>query len=73
MGKDTIEELLQLMRKEAVEEEVRDDQIVAAGGIPLESIGVMQTNALAGLRAGPANAAVEYRAAWSGWSRLHPR
>ena len=59
MGKHTIEELLQLMREKAVEKEVGNNQIVASGGIPLESIGVMQTNAPAGLGARAANAAIE--------------
>ena len=36
-----------------------NDQIVASGWIPLQSIGVMQANALTSLPPGPANAAVE--------------
>ena len=51
MRKHRIEELLQLMRIEAVEKEVGNDQIIASGGVPLESIGVMQTNASACLGA----------------------
>jgi hypothetical protein len=60
MRKQTIEELLQLMRVEAIEKEVGDDQIVASPGIPVESISLMQTNALSGLGARAANAAIEY-------------
>ncbi len=60
MRKHAIEELLQLMRVEAIEKEMGDDQIVASPGIPVESIGVMQTNALAGLGARAANAVIKY-------------
>ena len=47
------------LREKAVEEEVRNDQIVASGGLPLESVGMMQANAMAGLRAATANATIE--------------
>ena len=73
VGKNAIEELLQLVREKAVEEEVGNDQVVASAGIPFERIGVMQTNALAGLGAGAPNATIEKSSAWSGWSRRHPR
>ena len=60
MRKNAIEELLQLMREEAIEKEMGNNQIIASGGNPFESISVMQTNTLAGLRAGAPNAAIEY-------------
>ncbi len=59
MGKQTIEELLQLMWKKAVEKKVGNNQIVGSGGIPFESIGVMQTDAPASLGPGALNAAIE--------------
>ena len=59
MRKDTIEELLQLAREKAVEEEVRNDQVVASLWAPFQGVGVMQANGLDELRAAPANAAVE--------------
>ena len=34
MGKDRIEQLLQLVREKTVEEEVRNDQVVGSGGVP---------------------------------------
>ncbi len=46
MGQDRIEKSLQLVREKAVEKEVRDDQVVGAGGIPRQGIGMMQANAL---------------------------
>ena len=49
MGKNTIEELLQLMREEAIEKEVGNNQIIASAGAPFENISVVQTNAPAGL------------------------
>ncbi len=59
MRKDTIEKLLQLAREKAVEEEVRNDQVVASPGVPLQGVGVVQANSLGDLRTAPANAAVE--------------
>ena len=59
MGTNSIEELVQLRSEKAVEKEVGNDQVIAAGGRPCESIGVMQTNALVSLGAGAANAAIE--------------
>ena len=44
-GKQAIEQPIQLGREEAVEKEVRDHEIVAAGGIPAESIRVVQLDA----------------------------
>lgn len=66
MRKDPIEELLQLMRKEAVQEKVRDDQIVLTdgpdgpdrpAGLPFETIREVQADFLP---TGAANAAFEY-------------
>ncbi len=57
MGKDRIEELLQLVREKAIEKEVRDDQVVGASGIPRQGIGMMQANAL--VVSGLANALFE--------------
>src|ERR1700692_1200149 len=59
MGKDTVEELLQLAREKAVEEEVRNDQVVASRGVSFQGVGVVQANSLGDLLAAPANAAVE--------------
>jgi len=59
MGKNAIEEALQLRSEKAVEKEVGNYQIVASGGIPFDSIGGMQTNALAGLGTGAPDAAIE--------------
>ncbi len=56
MGKNPIEELLQLIRKEAVQEKVRDDQIVLTDGLPLQSFGKVQTDVL---RAGLLNTAIQ--------------
>ena len=38
---------------------MRNDQIVASAGLPLQSIGMMQANAMAGLGAATANATIE--------------
>ena len=59
MGKNAIEEPLQLRSEKAVEKEVGNNQVIASGGIPFESIGGVQTNALVGLGAGAPNAAIE--------------
>ncbi len=59
MGKNAIEEALQLRSEKAVEKEVGNNQIVASAGIPFESIGGVQTNALVGLGPGAPNAAIE--------------
>ena len=59
MGQDRIEQLLQLVGEKAVEEEVRDDQVVGARGIPGQRIGVMQADAV--LVAGTANTTLEKR------------
>jgi hypothetical protein len=59
MGKNAIEEPLHLRSEKAVEKEVGNNQIIASAGIPFESIGGVQTNALAGLGAGAPNAAIE--------------
>jgi hypothetical protein len=61
MGKDNIEQMLQLLSGKTVKEEVRNNQVVASGGVPFESFGAMQANAPAGLRAGSANATFENR------------
>jgi hypothetical protein len=51
--------LLQLSREKTVEKEVRNDQVVASGGVPFERIGVMQANAPGELRPGAANSVGE--------------
>jgi hypothetical protein len=48
-----------LRREKAVEKEVGNYQVIDASGIPFESIGRMQTNALVGLGTGSPNAAIE--------------
>jgi hypothetical protein len=59
MGKNAIEEPLQLRRKKAVEKEVGNYQVVASAGIPFERIVLVETNALVGLGTGAPNAAIE--------------
>ncbi len=41
VGQNAVEEMLELLGEEAIEKEVRHDQIVAAGGLPHQGIGVM--------------------------------
>ena len=51
MGKNGGEELVQLLGEKTVEEEVRNNQVVVSGGLPLQGVGVMQVKAMAGLLA----------------------
>ena len=49
MGKNVGEELFQLLGGKTVEEEMRNNQVVAPTGLPIQGVGVMQANAIAGL------------------------
>ena len=59
MGKDRIEQPLQLVGEKTVEKEVRHDQVVGSRGSPVQRIGVVQATALMDM--GSAQATVEKR------------